>query len=377
MSKEILTTLESISKADVTATGNIRIGIVEAGIRHDISRPPDLATQFQMAKDCGAFDYLDKTPPRAQLAEYARLSERFDLPILAGGWWYTLGRDEGLLADNLRVGAELCSLVHNVQIMMDHADGHLATDQEVAEAYVRAYDLGATLRCLPALEVHINMWSEDFRRVAKVATLVESRGIPFRITLDHSHVIFKISNDRELKVFGLDAAIATGELILDPFAPGNVCAQWIHSGWVAHCHARSTVPNNPRNVWAEHPSLDSLPSSQHPRDRVGRGVQYPFVEPGAGEWHSRWDECALEPWKEVVRQLLSYHRSSPASPLQLISTEFIPFTDYGQGASYSLLDNSAACARWIRGELACAGEPRQARAEPLTRGALDTRAQCS
>ena len=87
-------------------------------------------------------------------------------------------RDEGLLADNLRVGAELGSLVHNVQIMMDHADGHLATDQEVAEAYVRAYDLGATLRCLPALEVHINMWSEDFRRVAKVATLVESRGIP-------------------------------------------------------------------------------------------------------------------------------------------------------------------------------------------------------
>ena len=85
MSKEILTTLESISKADVTATGNSRIGIAEAGIRHDMSRPPDLATQFQMAKDCGAFDYLDKTPPRAQLAEYARLSERFDLPVLAEG----------------------------------------------------------------------------------------------------------------------------------------------------------------------------------------------------------------------------------------------------------------------------------------------------
>jgi hypothetical protein len=113
MSNEILTTLESISKADVTATGNIRIGIAEAGIRHDMSRPPDLAAQFQMAKDCAAFDYLDKTPPRAQLAEYARLSERFDLPILAGGWWYTLGRDEGLLADNLRVGAELGSLVQN------------------------------------------------------------------------------------------------------------------------------------------------------------------------------------------------------------------------------------------------------------------------
>jgi hypothetical protein len=344
----------------VTAIRNIRIGIAEASIRHDMSCPPELATQFQLVKDCGAFDYLDKTPPRAQVSEYVRLSERFDLPILAGGWWYTLGRDEELLAGNIRVGAEPGSLVHNVQIMMDHADGRLVTDQEVADAYARAYDLGATVRCLPALEVHINMWSEDFRRIAKVAALVESRGIPFRLTLDHSHVIFKINNDRELKVFGLDAAIAAGELILDPFTPGNVCEQWMCHGWIAHCHARSTVPNNPRNVWADHPSLDSLPSSLHPRDLAGRGVQYPFIEPGPGEWHACWNECALEPWKEVIRQLLRYHQSSPASPLQLISTEFIPFTDYGQGARYSLLDNSVACARWIRDELTRADRARGA-----------------
>ena len=352
----------------MTTNGNIRIGIAEAGIRHEMSRPPDLATQFQLVKECGAFDYLDKTPARAQLAEYARLSERFDLPILAGGWWYTLGRDEDLLADNIRIGAELGSLVHNVQIMMDHADGHLVTDQEVADAYARAYDLGATLRCLPAFEVHINMWSEDFRRVEKVAALVESRGIPFRVTLDHSHVIFKINNDRELQVFGLGAAIANGELNLDPFTPGNVCEQWIQAGWVAHGHARPTVPNNPRNVWAEHPSLDSLPSSRHPRDRVGRGVQYPFIEPGPGEWHSRWDERALEPWKEVIRQLARYHDSSTSSPLQLVSTEFIPFTDYGQGARYSLLDNSVACARWIRREFAGADGARETPARALDKG---------
>jgi len=317
-----------------------------------MSCPPDLITQFRMVKDCGAFDYLDKTPPRAQLDEYVRLSERFDLPVLAGGWWYTLGRDEGLLFDNLRIGAELGSLVHNVQIMMDHADGRLVTDQEVADAYLRAYDLGASLGCLPALEVHINMWSEDFRRVAKVATLVESRGIPFRVTLDHSHVIFKIDNNRELSVFGLDAAVAAGDLVLDPFTPGNICEQWIRAGWVAHCHARATIPNNPRNVLAHHPSLDSLPSSLHPRDLVGRGVQYPFIEPGDGQWHSGWDERALEPWKEVMRLLLQFHRSSVASPLQLVSTEFIPFTDYGQGACYSLFDNSVACAHWIRSAVA-------------------------
>ena len=81
----------------MTAKRNIRIGITEAGIRHDMLRPPDLATQFRMVRECGAFDYLDKTPPRAQLGEYVRLSERFDLPVLAGGWWYTLGRDDAVL----------------------------------------------------------------------------------------------------------------------------------------------------------------------------------------------------------------------------------------------------------------------------------------
>jgi hypothetical protein len=326
----------------------VRIGIAEAGLRHDMSRPPPLDEQFRMVRDSGVFEYLDKTPPKERVREYARLSERHGVPILAGGWWYTLGRDEALLDENLRIGATLGSLVHNTQIMMDHADGRLATDAEVVDAYLRAYDTGARVGCLPAFEVHINMWSEDFRRVAAVAREVEARGIPFRLTLDHSHVIFKIGNERELAVFGLDAAVASGELVLDPFAPGNVCTQWIDSGWVAHGHARSAVPNNPRNVWARHASLSDLPSSRHPRDLTGRGVQYPFVAPGEREWHSAWDAAALEPWKEVVRQLVTYHRGHESSPLRLISTEFIPFPDYGQGASYSLFANSLACARWIR-----------------------------
>lgn len=334
------------------ASRTIRIGIAEAGIRHRMSRPPTLVTAFRMVKDSGAFDYLDKTPPQSRVKEYLRLSERFDLPVLAGGWWYTLGRDEALLADNLRIGAALGSIVHNVQIMMDHADGRLVTDQEVADAYARAYDLGATLGCLPAFEVHVNMWSEDFRRVASVAALVESRGIPFRMTLDHSHIIFKIDNERELKVFGLDSAVEAGDLVLDPLLPGSICEKWIRAGWVAHCHARATVPNNPRNILASHASLDALPSSLHPRDLTGRGIQYPFIEPRRGEWHAPWTAAALAPWKEVVHQLARYHGSSPTSPLQLISTEFIPFTDYGSGAGYSLFDNSVACAAWIRGAMA-------------------------
>jgi len=329
----------------------LRIGITESGIRHDMHNPPDLATCFRMVKDSGIYDYLDKTPSRDMLPQYLRLSEQIGLPILAGGWWYTLGRDEALLEDNLRIGSELGSLVHNTQIMMDHAEGRLVTDEEVADAYLRAYDVGQNVGCLPAFEVHINMWSEDFRRIAKVAALVESRGIPFRITLDHSHVIFKMDNPCEQRVFGLDEAIRRGELMLDPFAKDSITNQWIESGWVGHCHARAAIPNNPRNLWARHPSLDKLPSSLHPRDTVGRGVQYPFIEPAPGEWHSAWDGRRLEPWKEVLRRLLRYHQATDASPLRLISTEFIPGTDYGAGGKYSLFDNSVACARWIRAEM--------------------------
>jgi hypothetical protein len=326
----------------------LRVGVAEASLRHEMAAAPPLEERFRMLRDSGAFDYLDATPARDSVGSYLRLSERYDVPILAGGWWYTLGRDEELIQENLRIGAALGSVVHNMQILMDHADGRLVTDEEVTDAYLHAYDFGAALGCLPALEVHINMWSEDFRRVSRVGSKVSARGIPFRLTLDHSHVVFKLDNPRELAVFDLDRAIAAGELVIDPFLPGNVYAEWISAGWVAHAHARSSAPNNPRNVTGRHASLDTLPSSRHPRDVVGRGVQYPFVRPRPGEWHSPWDDAALEPWKEVVRQLIAYHRSCDSSPLRLISTEFIPFPDYGDGAGYSLMDKSVACAAWIR-----------------------------
>ena len=40
------------------------------------------------------------------------------------------------------------------------------------------------------------------------------------MTLDHSHVIFKIDNPEEQKVQDMDKDIAAGTLELDPFKPG-------------------------------------------------------------------------------------------------------------------------------------------------------------
>ena len=120
-------------------TRELKVGITEGGILHTDTEPAfNLDTKFRMVKEIGVYDYFDKTPPANQANEYRSYSEKYELPILAGGWFYTLGRDESLLEDNLRLGASLGSHVHNTQIMMDHADGRLVTNDEVVETYLRA-----------------------------------------------------------------------------------------------------------------------------------------------------------------------------------------------------------------------------------------------
>jgi len=317
---------------------NLPIGITESGVMlTDTDVPFDLDTKFRMVRDAGVFDYIEKTPPAELEGDYARCSEKYDLPIRAGSWFYALGRDEGLLEENLKLGGRLGSVVHNTQILAQHADGRLVSNDEVAEIYLRAFDWGEQAGCVPAFEVHVNMWSEDFRRISEVADRVEARGVPFRMTLDHSHIIFKIDNPKEQEVFDIRGDVESGALVLDPFEPANVCAEWIERGFVWHAHARAAVPANPINVWAKHD--DGSP---------GRGIQYPFIQPSAGQWHSNWNQERLESWKEVVRQLMRHHADSDNNNLGQISTEFIPFPDYGGGAKYSIFENSIACARWLR-----------------------------
>lgn len=317
----------------------LAIGITEKGVCHTGGEGEfDLETRFRMVHEAGVYDYYDKTPESLdQVDDYIRCSEKYDLPVRAGGWFYTLGRDEGLLEQNLRTGARLGSRVHNTQILMRHADGHLVTNEEVADTYIRAYEIGEEVGCFPTFEVHVNMWSEHFGRVSEVAALVEARGVPYRMTLDHSHVIFKIDNPAEQEVLDMRPDVESGKVVLDPYTDGNVCDEWIAKGYVWHCHARAAVPNNPKNIWGRHPD-----------GGVGRGIQYPFVQPKPGEYHSDWDESRLDPWKEVMRHLLAYHAAHESSPLGQISTEFIPGPDYGMGAKYSIFEHSVACAKWIR-----------------------------
>lgn len=315
-------------------------GIQTNGIKHTHADPmPDIDTRFRMVKEAGVFDYVDKTPEPHEIDDFARASEKYGLPVRGSGWFYTLGEHEALFERNLQVAQRLGSLVHNVQIRTHDASGRMVTNDEVVEAYLWARDLGERYGVVPCFEVHVNMWSEDFRRVAQVARAVEARGAPYCMTLDHSHVIFKIDNPEEQEVQGIRAAVESGELVLDPFQPGNVVAEWIDAGWVRHCHARAAVPANPKNTLAE-----------DDQGRPGRGIQYPFKEPGPGEYHAPWSARALEPWKESVRHLLRHHAADPQGTLGQISTEFIPNLDYGEGCRYSLFEQGVACVEWMRGE---------------------------
>jgi len=141
-------------------TKELKIGITQSGIKHAAGDPdPDLETQFKMVKESGVYDYLDKTPAESDVEEYLRCSDKYDVPVCAGGWFYTLGKDEELLEKNIRIGARLGSNAHNTQIGTYHADGHMVTNEEVADCYMRVCELGESLGCLPTFEIHVNMWS--------------------------------------------------------------------------------------------------------------------------------------------------------------------------------------------------------------------------
>lgn len=313
------------------------IGVTAGGVLGPDNAMPDVDTAFHMVAEAGVFDYIERSPPPAELDAYASASARHGIAIRSGSFYYRMGRDEALLCWHLRIGRDLGCLTQNVQLMTHHADGHALSNDEVVAFYLYACEAGASVGVDPCLELHVNMWSEHLGRVRAVGEAVERRGVPFRMTLDHSHLIVKIDNAEEQAVQDLAADVARGAVVLDPADPACVAYEWLRRNWVRHAHARAAVPNGPRNIWMNSPA-----------GRPGRAIQYPFLRPTEGEWHSAWDETRLEPWKRLARAILTHHAEDAASPLAHVSTEFIPFPDYGGGAKYSIFAQNVACARWLR-----------------------------
>jgi hypothetical protein len=318
-------------------TQDLLIGISGGGVVDTDQDSPDVNSIFRRVKEAGVFDYIERSPPPLQVDEFLRAVDTHGIPLLCGSFFYMLGRDEPLMEWHLRIAARCGGRALNMQIMVRDADGNRVTDQRLADTFLWISEIGARLGVMPCFEIHVNMWSERFARVIAVGDLVERRGGAFNITFDHSHVIFKIGNQKELDVEDNRADIAAGKLELDPYKPNNISDLLIARNWVSHAHARSAVPNNPVNTQARHPD-----------GRFGRGIQYPFIQPAPGTYHAAWDETLLEPWKDVLRRMMRHRLRTPSSRLGQITVEMIPGIDYGAGATYSIFEHSVAIARWLR-----------------------------
>ena len=293
--------------------------------------------EFALIKEAGVFDYVAWLPRPDILDECERCSQKFDLPILTGTYGYVLGRDDKALADDMRNGARLGVRTHNIMLGARTADGRDITDEEVIDCYLRMYELGDKLGVQPSFEVHVYMWSEEFPRVSRVARAVRKRGVPFWFTLDYSHCIFKIENQKELDVSRVREDVETGRVVLDPFEAGNLCDEWLAQNMVVFAQLRPVSPNGPPNIWAKDGA-----------GNFGRGIQYPFTRPKAGEFHSPWHAYRLELSKEVIRKVMRHHLMNADSPLRYMNTEMINITDYGENAGYSIFEHNIACAKWIR-----------------------------
>ena len=167
-------------------TNQLKFGIQTNGIKHiSFDAMPSINERFLMVKETGIFDYVDKTPEDNEIENFKLASERYNIPIRAGGWFYTIGNHKELLEKNLKTANNLGSIVHNVQIQSCNVEGKIVSDLDVRDAYLEAYDIGMNLGVVPCFETHVNMWSEDFPRVSNVGKLIEDKGIEFNITLDH------------------------------------------------------------------------------------------------------------------------------------------------------------------------------------------------
>ncbi|MES2534792.1 MAG: xylose isomerase [Pseudomonadota bacterium] len=320
------------------ALANISLGCSGRGVRH--TAPLDVASMFSMVRDAGVYDHFDRLPQPGEEAEYLRASEKYGIPIRTGLGMYRIGANMDTLESNLHIAKAAGGEFHNVLLFAHDSAGTRISDEQVVTAYLDAFNSGIRTGVGVGFEVHINMWSEDFRRVERVAAAVRERGIPFNFVLDHSHVLLKIDNPEELDASGLREEVESGAFPIDPYETGNVIDRWLSMNMTPWLQVRPASPNGPKNRWAQREGGGGW----------GRACQYPFVRPAAGEWHSDWHAYRLQPCKEVVRKALCSHFSNPDSVLRYITTDMIDMPDYGENARYSLFEQNVAIAEWIRNE---------------------------
>lgn len=303
-----------------------------------------IMAQFRLVAESGLWDFFDRIPEEHQFADYERAIQTYGIPVLSGSWTYQLGRDEPMIEANLRRSRRIGAKYHNLMIWARHHDGHMISNEEVVDSYLRTFELATSLDIEIMYEVHVDMWSEQFPRVEEVADALESRGVPFHFCMDYSHCIFKIENEVEQAVSGIRGN-AEHVRRLDPFDPDSYCDRWLNRNLVRWTQVRPVAPNGPRNWWA----FESGPFDGMGCERPGRGIQYPFRRPAPGEWHTdAWYAHKLACTMEVARKVIDHYLRTDNAAMRIMTVDNINLSAYGVGWKYDMFADSCAVARAIR-----------------------------
>ncbi|AKV10042.1 hypothetical protein B723_28020 [Pseudomonas fluorescens NCIMB 11764] len=321
-------------------------GVQPSSIGKPVSdRELPIMEQFRLQRESGLWDFVDRIPVGTEeLDEYIKASQRYSLPVYSGSWTYTLGADEQRIRENIDQTLAVGAKYHNLMVWAKHADGHYITDEEVAISYLNAFEYAEKQGVIITFENHVDMWSEDPRRVSKVADIVERHGIPFNICMDYSHCIFKVENEVEIAVAQLRGD-QEGIRRLDPFNDDSYADEWLARNTVHWAQVRPAAPNGPRNWWAG----ETGPWDGLGYDRPGRSIQYPFSNPKPGEWHTDfWHAHKLAPTKELIRKAIDSYIQEEKSSLRLMTIDNINLAAYGTGWKYDMFADSCLVAQFVR-----------------------------
>jgi len=323
----------------------LAVGInIDGALDHDGIPPPSLDEQFAMVR--GHFDYVEKTLHAGEsLGTFLDASSKHDVALGALGVIFQPGVDEARGLEVIAQARSLSISIVNCQIRPPLGTDDVTALDRMGGLYLKMLE-EADGRTLPCLEPHVDMWFEQFSRVQPLADWLSARGAPLYLTIDHSHLIYRIDNPEQLAAAGI-GSIAQGRKLLWPASEENYYRHWQSLGLIAHAHARCVQINAPSNFG----------QMRHPEGLPGRGIQYPISTPSDD---SEWEEQRCEAWKEAVMQMLRWRAQHLDSPLRRISCEFIPYPDYGGGARYSIFEQNLACADWIRAAMVTVSIERQA-----------------
>lgn len=321
------------------------LGVQASSVDRPVSlQEPTIEEKFALLAESGLWDFLDHIPIHRNLVDnYIQASQKYNIPIYSGYGCYVWGAHEKEFQENIQLTAAVGGRFHNIMMAAKDSQRQYLSNEQVAEAYIYFYEYAAKHKVNITFENHVDNWSEDYRRVLDVKKLVEQRGLPFQFAMDYSHCIFKIENDLECHISFQDDQDAIRKL--DPFNHDSFADDWLNANIVHWGQIRPAVPNGPRNFWSQ----ESSPWEGYGNDRPGRGIQYPFHQPQAGEWpHQTWHAHKLASTKEVIRKLIDSYLNTPESNLQIVTVDNINLWSYGLGWKYNMFKDSCAVAQYIR-----------------------------